>query len=76
MPARLPHPPWHDVYRAAILELDPHKIPVRIECARKNLTERLRHLETRNTPDEHWEVDRALNALRMLALLEKPSNAA
>jgi len=76
MSAHLPHPPWHDVYRAAILEPEHRKIPVRIECARKNLTERLRQLETRNTPDEHWEVDRALNALRMLALLEKHSNAA
>ena len=68
-------PPWHDVYRAAILEPDHDKIPIRIKSARKNLVERLRELDPQR-PEQRWELDRALSALRMLALLAKTSNAA
>jgi hypothetical protein len=75
MSEHLPPPPWHDVYRAAILEPDQHKIPIRIECARRNLTERLQQLDPQR-PEERCEVDRALNALRMLALLDKTINDA
>jgi hypothetical protein len=75
MPACPPLPPWHDIYRAAILELDPNKIPTRIERARRSLAERLRQLDPQH-PDERSEMDRALNALRMLALLDQTSSAA
>jgi hypothetical protein len=68
-------PPWQNIYQAAILEPDRHKVPGRVESARKNLVDRLRQLDPQR-PDERWEVDRALNALRMLALLDKTTNAA
>ena len=67
--------PWHDVYQAAILETDRRKMPMRIECARRTLLERVRRLDPQR-PDDRWELDRALHALRMLALLGKTSNAA
>jgi hypothetical protein len=75
MTARATALPWHKIYQEAILELDCHKAPGRVEFARKNLVERLRQLDPR-CPDEQWETDRLLNALRMLALLDKTSNAA
>jgi hypothetical protein len=75
MSAHLPLPPWHDVYRAALLEPDHDKIPIRSKCARKDLVERLRQLDPQR-PEERWELDRALSALKMLALLDKTSNAA
>jgi hypothetical protein len=74
MSARPPLPPWQSVYQEAILEPDRHKVSGRVENARNNLVERLRQLDPQR-PDERWEVDRALNALRMLALLDK-TNAA
>jgi hypothetical protein len=67
-------PAWHDLYQAAILEPDRHKLPTRIECAQRSLVERLRQLDPQH-PDEQWEVDRTLNALRMLALLDMNSNS-
>ncbi len=75
MSACPPLPAWHDIYRAAILEPDSYKMPARIECARRSLLERLRQLDAQR-PDERSEMDRALIALRMLALLDQTSNAA
>jgi hypothetical protein len=46
-----------------------------IKCARKNLVQRLRQLDPQR-PEQRWELDRALSALKMLALLDKTSNAA
>ena len=66
---------WHDSYQAAILESDRDKVPGKVECARRKLVERLRQLDAQR-PDERWEMDRLLNALRMLALLDKTSDAA
>jgi hypothetical protein len=74
MSARRPLPPWQTVYQAAILEPDRDKVPSRVENARKTLGDRLRELDPQR-PDERWEVDRALNALRMLALLDKTTDA-
>jgi hypothetical protein len=68
MSARPTQPAWHDMYQAAISEPDRHKIHGRVERARRDLVERLRQLDPQ-CPDERWELDRALNALRMLALL-------
>jgi hypothetical protein len=50
-------------------------MPARIECARRSLAERLRQVDPQR-PDERSEMDRALNALRMLVLLDQTSNAA
>jgi hypothetical protein len=75
MSARTVLPPWHNIYKDAILEPDRHKVPCRVESARKNVVDRLRQLNPQ-CPEERWEVDRALNALRMLALLDKTTKAA
>jgi hypothetical protein len=75
MPARSPLPPWHNTYQAAILEPDLEKVPGRVESARKHLVDRLQQLDPQH-PGERPELDRALNALRMLALLDKTVNAA
>ncbi len=66
--AARPLPGWHNSYQAALFELDREKVPNRIELARKSLVERLRELDTHST-DQRGEVDRILNALRMLELL-------
>jgi hypothetical protein len=61
---------WHHVYQEAILELDDRKVPGLIERARKYLAKDLPQLDPQ-IPDQRRELDRALNALRMLALLDK-----
>ena len=75
MSARATLLPWHHVYQAAILEADRHKVPDRVEKARTRLAERQRQLNP-NLAEERWELDRVLNALRMLALLDKVSSDA
>ena len=70
MSAPSPRPLWHELYQAAILELDRDKIPLLVERARRNLADRLRELDPQ-VPDQRSELNRALNALRMLALLDK-----
>jgi hypothetical protein len=75
MSARVSLPPWHNTYQAAILEPDREKVPGRVESARKHLVDRLRELDPQH-PGERSEMDRALNALRMLALLDKTIKAA
>jgi len=75
MSARPVLPPWHTVYQEAILEPDRDKVHGLVESARRNLVDRLRQLDPQH-PDERWEMDRALNALRMLALLDKTTKAA
>ncbi len=75
MCARVTLLPWHQIYQAAILEPDRHKIPDRIETARTGLAERQRQLNP-NLAEERWELDRVSNALRMLALLDKVSSDA
>lgn len=69
-----PRPSWHELYQAAILELDHDKIPPLVERARTNLADRVRQLDPQ-VPDERSELNRALNALRMLALLDKTMTA-
>jgi hypothetical protein len=75
MSTRSTLPIWHNTYAAAILEPDREKVPGRVESARKHLVDRLQQLDPQR-PGERWEADRALNALRMLALLDKTINAA
>jgi len=74
MSARLMHRSWHDVYQAAILESDRQQVSVRVQSARSDLAERLRHLDPQH-PEERCELDRIANALRMLALLDKTTAA-
>jgi hypothetical protein len=70
-------PPWHECYRAALLESDRNQLPVRINTAMDTL---IQHLRGANDVDQRRERDRILQALRMLDLLQRvsadsPSNA-
>ena len=69
MSAQPPLPPWHDVYQAAIFESDRLNVSKRVEIARQNLKDRVRQLDPQRQ-EERWELDKALNALRMLSLLD------
>jgi hypothetical protein len=75
MSAQTSLPTWHNTYAAAILEPDRDKVPGRVESARKHLVDRLRELDPQR-PGERSELDRALNALKMLALLDQTTKAA
>jgi hypothetical protein len=55
---------WRELYRAAILELDPELPPIRVKAAEDAINARLA-----NTPiprEEHRDIDDALSALRRL----------
>ena len=58
---------WFEVYKAALLELDPQKLPERIGAAKEKV--RLRLEEIRGDSDHHAErqqIEDALNSLRVL----------
>ena len=58
---------WFEVYKAALLELDPQKLPERISAAKEKV--RLRLEEIRGDSDHHAErqqIEDALNSLRVL----------
>ena len=59
--------PWFEVYKAAMLELNPQKLPERIAAAREAV--RLRLEEIRGDSDhraERCQMEDALNVLRTL----------
>lgn len=59
--------PWFQAYRAAILEIDPQKLPGRILAAKEAVRLRLKDIE--HDTDHHVErhqIEDALNSLRML----------
>ena len=64
-------PAWHECYKAALLELDGSKIPSKIRVAR---TAVVAHLKTIKDEGKRQERDRAIQALRMLELLQFVSN--
>lgn len=58
---------WFEVYKAAVLELDPQKLPERIVAAKERV--RLRLEEIQGDSDHHAErqqIEDALNSLRVL----------
>ena len=58
---------WFRVYKAALLELDPQKLPARIGAAKEKV--RLRLEEIQGDSDHHAErqqIEDALNNLRVL----------
>ena len=59
-------PDWKDLYQLAILEMDPAKLPQRIEDARNAVLDRLEGSLSRRDYDEHQELNDALNGLRVL----------
>jgi hypothetical protein len=63
-------PPWHECYRAALLESDRSQVPGRISVAMNTL---IQHLKGTNDGEQRRERDRILQALRMLELLQRVS---
>jgi hypothetical protein len=62
------YPDWESKYKAAMLELDPAKLPERIALARKAIGERKNALAQDHfgTPKERQAMTDALNGLAML----------
>lgn len=59
--------PWFEVYKAAVLELDPQKLPNRIVAAKEAVQLRLKEIQ--GDTDHHAErqqIEDALNSLRIL----------
>jgi hypothetical protein len=62
------YPDWQSQYQAAMLELDPSKLPERILCAHQAISQRLRALSQDHfgTPEERNAIADALNGLAIL----------
>ena len=61
---------WRELYKAALFETDPSKIPSRIEEARKALAFRSRELFETSSPDYDGEDEAIETALYALQALE------
>lgn len=61
--------PWFEVYKAAMLELDPQKLPGRIIAAKKAVQSRL--IEIQADTDHHAERQQIEDALSTLRTLER-----
>ena len=61
--------PWFEVYKAAMLELDPQKLPERIVAAREAVRLRLKDIE--GDSDHHAERHQIEDALLSLRTLER-----
>ena len=61
--------PWFEVYKAAMLELDPQKLPGRIAAAEKAV--QLRLIEIQGDTDHHAERQQIEDALSSLRILER-----
>jgi len=62
----MPETTWQDLYKAAVLELDPQKVNERVDAARRAVHQRLNGENGIITFEEHGRLD---DALRMLYLL-------
>ena len=60
---------WFEVYKAAVLELDPRKLPERIGAAKEKV--RLRLEEIQGDSDHHAERQQIEDALNNLRVLER-----
>jgi hypothetical protein len=63
-----PHYPWFEEYRAAMLEMDPHRLRERVQAARVLVLQRAKELEQdrSNHQDERQAIEDALQNLRVL----------
>jgi hypothetical protein len=62
-----PSPPkWRELYRAAMMELDPLKLPQRIDDARNAIMDRMEDTRTKPSYPEYQQLDDAFNGLRTL----------
>jgi hypothetical protein len=63
----MPEVNWREFYRAAILELDPTLLQIRVKAAEDAINARL--ADTPSPREEHRDIDDALSALRRLKRL-------
>jgi hypothetical protein len=63
---------WKELHRAALLELNPHELHLRIAVAEKAIQERIEELRRGDSPcqEERQALDDGLRSLRILASLE------
>ncbi len=64
----MPEVNWRELYRAAILELDPMLLQIRVKAAEDAINTRL--ADAPIPREEHRDIDDALSALRRLKRLE------
>jgi hypothetical protein len=57
---------WKQLYAAAMLELDPTKLPQRIAAAYQAILERMEELHTRSSDGEQQALNDAVRNLRIL----------
>jgi len=62
----MPHIAWRNVYKDALMEVDPLKLPERIEAARKAIHRRITENRQPLTKREFEDIDSALQILRLL----------
>ncbi len=60
------NPAWRDFYRDALLEVDPIKLPARIESARRAIHERIAQNPESISKRERQDIDNALRFLQVL----------
>jgi hypothetical protein len=66
---------WHELYHAAIIELDSAKLPGRIAEARRAILDRAKEILT-TSRDEHYFLNDALRSLLLLeAVAEREKRA-
>jgi len=59
--------PWFEVYKAAMLEVDPRKLPHRTVAAKKAVESRLKEIQgDTDHRAERRQIEDALNSLRTL----------
>jgi hypothetical protein len=69
-------PTWKHLYECAMLELDKSKLPERIAAAHRAIVDRAEEIVGNQSDDEHYALNDALRALRLLeqvAAREKPT---
>ena len=62
----MPHIAWRNVYKDALMEVDPLKLPERIEAAREAIHQRITENRQPLTKREFEDIDSALQILRLL----------
>jgi MoxR-like ATPase len=69
-------PTWQHLYERAMMELDKSKLPERIAAAHRAIVDRAEEIVGNQSDDEHYALNDALRALRLLeqvAAREKPT---
>jgi hypothetical protein len=69
----MPETTWQELYKAAVLELDPQKANERVDAARRAVRQRLNGENGIITCEEYGRLD---DALRILSLLTTASVSA